>query len=83
MMVSLTAGLNMEGIVKWRGLKSQGPLYCIIHTYCSLAKIECAIHVHTNQSDSESLRRQLLQKNGISSSSARAASSLLLSSVHL
>ncbi len=25
--VSLTAGLKMEGIVKWRGLKSQGPLY--------------------------------------------------------
>ncbi len=21
------AGLKMEGIVKWRGLKSQGPLY--------------------------------------------------------
>ena len=26
-MVSLIAGLKMEGIVKWRGLKSQGPLY--------------------------------------------------------
>ncbi len=25
-MVSLIAGLKMEGIVKWRGLKSQGPL---------------------------------------------------------
>ena len=27
--VTLIAGLIMEGIVKWRGLKSQGPLYCI------------------------------------------------------
>ncbi len=26
-MVSLMAGLKIEGIVKWRGLKSQGPLY--------------------------------------------------------
>ncbi len=26
-MVSLIAGLKMQGIVKWRGLKSQGPLY--------------------------------------------------------
>ncbi len=25
-MVSLIAGLKMEGTVKWRGLKSQGPL---------------------------------------------------------
>ncbi len=28
-MMSLIAGLKIEGIVKWRGLKSQGPLYCI------------------------------------------------------
>ncbi len=27
-MVPLIAGLKMEGIVKWRGLKSQGQLYC-------------------------------------------------------
>ncbi len=27
-MVSLTAGLKIEGIVKWRGLESQVPLYC-------------------------------------------------------
>ncbi len=26
-MVSLIAGLKMEGIVKWRGLELQGPLY--------------------------------------------------------
>ncbi len=26
-MVSLMAGPKIEGIVKWRGLKSQGPLY--------------------------------------------------------
>ncbi len=26
-MVPLIAGLKMEGIVKWKGLKSQGPLY--------------------------------------------------------
>ncbi len=26
-MVLLIAGLKMEGIVKWRGLKSRGPLY--------------------------------------------------------
>ncbi len=25
--VSLVAGLKMEGIVKWMGLKSHGPLY--------------------------------------------------------
>ncbi len=23
------AGLKMEGIVKWRGLRLQGPLYCV------------------------------------------------------
>ena len=27
--MSLIAGLKMEGTVKWRGLKSQGPLYYI------------------------------------------------------
>ncbi len=27
--VSLIAGLKMEGTVKWRGLKSQGPLYVL------------------------------------------------------
>ncbi len=26
-MASLIAGLKIEGIVKWRGLKSKGPLY--------------------------------------------------------
>ncbi len=26
-MVSLIAGLKMEGVVKWRGLKLEGPLY--------------------------------------------------------
>ncbi len=30
-MVLLIAGLKMEGIVKWRGLKSQGPLYTLYH----------------------------------------------------
>ncbi len=33
-MVPLIAGLKMEGIVKWRGLKSQGPLY-IFTPYCN------------------------------------------------
>ncbi len=28
--VSLIAGLKIEGILKWRGLKSQGPLYIMI-----------------------------------------------------
>ncbi len=26
-MVSLISGLEMRGIAKWKGLKSQGPLY--------------------------------------------------------
>ncbi len=31
--VSLMAGRKMEGIVKWRGLKSQGPRYmlCVVN----------------------------------------------------
>ncbi len=34
--MSLMAGLKMEGIVKLRGLKSQGPLYCSVANYkCS------------------------------------------------
>ncbi len=34
-MVPLKAGLKMEGIVKWRGLKSQGPLYgCERPSWC-------------------------------------------------
>ncbi len=28
--VSLVVSLKMEGVVKWRGLKSQGPLYMYI-----------------------------------------------------
>ncbi len=32
-MVLLIAGLKMEGIVKWRGLKSQGPLHKTIVSF--------------------------------------------------
>ncbi len=32
-MVSLLAGLKIEGIVKWRGLKSQGPLYNVLFSW--------------------------------------------------
>ena len=32
LVLSLMAGLKLEGIVEWRGLKSQGPLYiCIMY----------------------------------------------------
>ena len=37
--MSLKAGLKIEGIVKWRGLKSQGPLYMY------LALSQCLCHV--------------------------------------
>ncbi len=33
-MVSLAAGLNMEGSVKWRGLKARGPLYLDMYIHC-------------------------------------------------
>ncbi len=40
-MVSLIAGLKMEGIVKWRGLISQGQLYLVIllHSLSCFAKV--------------------------------------------
>ncbi len=45
--VSLIAGLKMEGIVKWRGLTSQGPL-CMLHfhfVYCNWPNhISCILY---------------------------------------
>ena len=49
-MVSLIAGLKVEGIVKWRGLKLQAPLYIniylvLVHNH-DKSHITCNIHIH-------------------------------------
>ena len=47
-MVSLIAGLKMKGIVKWRGLKSQGPLY--IYMYVMYLHVDVSVvHVFIYQ----------------------------------
>ncbi len=49
-MVSLIAGLKIKGIVKWRGLKLEGPLYVVVaitKSWFGLAgKRDCLIVCH-------------------------------------
>ncbi len=42
-MMSLIAGLKIKGIVKWRGLKSEGQLYCILPVY--IFHVRCKYNV--------------------------------------
>ncbi len=47
--MSLIAGLKLEGIVKWRGLKSQGPLYVQTVMHVKQYKFNKAAHTSTSQ----------------------------------
>ena len=45
-MVSLIAGLKIEGIVKWRGLKSQGPLYNQLYISESYMYVKTTLNIN-------------------------------------